>query len=95
MTSQNIQKNTENLNHIKIRFYTEPDLNWQNENRNRTYEDLNAFVLEKASLSLNKSGNRNIEFIKTLNRGIKADGSKHSHSWNLVERESLIQWLLK
>lgn len=95
LTSQNIQKNTEYLNHIKIRFYTEPDLNWQNENRNRTYEDLNAFVLEKASISLNESGNRNTEFIKTLNRGIKADGSKHSHSWNLVEREGLMQWLLK
>jgi hypothetical protein len=33
------------------------------------------------------------EFIKTENRGIRANGEIHPHSWSIVEKESLIKWI--
>lgn len=82
------------LKNIKIRFYCEPDLEWYLVNKNRTYEELNAFHLEKAYNSLLKSGAEKAEFIKTSNRGIDAIGNKKPHSWNLVEKENLLKWIL-
>lgn len=86
--------NIEYLKNVKIRFYCEPDLEWYLINKNRTYEELNAFHLEKAYSSLLKSGAEKAEFIKTSNRGIDEKGNKKPHSWNLIERESLLKWML-
>ncbi|PIF45282.1 hypothetical protein CLU96_2283 [Chryseobacterium sp. 52] len=82
------------LKNIKTRWYCEPDLKWQLENRNRTYEELNAYMLEKANESLLKLGNKNTELIRTENRGIRADGTKNPHSWNIVEPNELVKWML-
>lgn len=95
LISQNSIQNISQLTKIKTRFYCEPALDWQAENRNRTYEDLNAFKLEKAYKSLIQTGNQNIEFINTENRGIRANGQRHPHSWNIVGRESLVKWILE
>ncbi|PWB21998.1 alpha/beta hydrolase fold domain-containing protein [Flavobacterium sp. HTF] len=86
--------NIEYLKNVKIRFYCEPDLEWYLANKNRTYEELNAFHLEKAYNSLLKLGAEKAEFIKTSNRGIDANGNKKPHSWNLAERENLLKWIL-
>ncbi|ASW76107.1 hypothetical protein CJF12_18740 [Chryseobacterium piperi] len=94
LVSLNSLENIKDLRNIKVRLYCEPDLEWQMKNKNRKYEDLNAYKLEKAYLSLLDLGNQQAEFIKTKNRGIRANGKKHPHSWNIVERESLIQWIL-
>lgn len=95
LISQNSTKNIEYLTKIKTRFYTEPDLKWQSENRNRKYEDLNAYKLEKTFNSIQDLGSKKTEFIQTENRGIRANGQKHPHSWNIVESESLIKWILE
>lgn len=94
LISCNSKENIEYLKDIKIRFYCEPDLDWYLINKNRTYEELNAFHLEKAYDSLLNLGAKKIEFIKTSNRGFDAKGNKKPHSWNLVEREDLIKWIL-
>ena len=95
LISNNSIQNIEFLKNIKTRFYTEPDLDWQSENRNRKYEDLNAFKLEKTYNSLKQLGAKKTEFIKTENRGYRANGQKHPHSWNIVEKENLVDWILK
>lgn len=79
---------------IKIRLYCEPDLEWYWTNKKRTYEELNAFHLEKTYDSLLNLGAEKVEFIKTSNRGFDAKGNKKPHSWNLIEREDLIKWIL-
>jgi hypothetical protein len=86
--------NIEYLKNVKIRFYCEPDLEWYLINKNRTYEELNAFHLEKAYNSLLKSGAEKAEFIKTSNRGIDEKGNRKPHSWNLIEKESFLKWIL-
>ena len=95
LISCNSTNNIEHLKNIKTRFYCEPDLEWQKKNKNRTYEELNSYKLEKTYNALIKLGSKKTEFIKTKNRGIRANGQKHPHSWNIVERENLIKWILE
>ncbi|REC44618.1 hypothetical protein [Chryseobacterium pennipullorum] len=83
------------LKNIKTRFYCEPDLDWQQENKGRKFEDLNAFVLKKANETLFNLGSHTTEYIETKNRGIRANGKRHPHSWNIVEQEGLVQWMLE
>lgn len=95
LISQNSVDNIKFLKNIKVKFYTEPDLEWQSLNRHRKYEDLNAYKVEKTWEALKKLGNKKAEFIKTENLGIRANGEKHPHSWSIVEKEDLIKWLLE
>lgn len=94
LMSKNSNKNIQFLKNIKIRLYCEPDIEWQSSNRNRTYEDLNAFKLKKMASHLKAIGAKSVEFIETENRGFRANGQKHPHSWNIVEKESLVDWML-
>lgn len=94
LMSSNSLENLQYLRDVKTRFYCEPDLEWQQQNKNRKFEDLNAFVLKRANESLLNLGSRKTEYIETKNRGIRANGKKHPHSWNIVEREDLIRWML-
>ena len=93
--SKHSTNNIVNLKNTKLRFYCEPDIEWQSLNRKRNYEDLNAFKLKNAALDLNKIGAKKVEFIETKDRGYRANGEKHPHTWNLVEQKSLVNWMLK
>lgn len=95
LISCNSMYNIEYLKDIKIRFYCEPALEWQMENKNRKYEELNAYQLEKTYLALVQCGSRKAELIKTKNRGIRANGEKNPHSWSIVEKENLVGWILE
>ncbi|AKK73884.1 hypothetical protein OK18_15840 [Chryseobacterium gallinarum] len=94
MTSNSVE-NIQYLKNIKTRFYCEPDLDWQQQNKGRKFEDLNAFVLKKANEALVNLGNHTAEYIETKNRGIRANGKKHPHSWNIVEQKGLVKWMLE
>lgn len=95
LISNNSTENIQYLKNIKTRFYCEPDLDWQLQFKNRKYEDLNAFKLERANNSLIQLGSSQTEFIKTENRGFRSNGQRHPHSWNIVDRESLVKWILE
>lgn len=93
LETQNIN-NLVNLKDIKVRFYTEPDLEWWKENRKNDYEDLNAFYLKKLSRKLKfEFENKNIELIETENKGYRANGERHPHSWRIVDKKDLIKWM--
>lgn len=93
LETQNIE-NLNSLRKLKIRFYTEPDLKWWKEHRKNDFEDLNAFYLEKLSNKLKEEfGNENIELIKTENKGYRADGERHPHSWAIVNEKDLMKWM--
>lgn len=89
----NIQ-NLKGLEKLKIRFYTEPDLKWWNEHAKNDYNDLNAFYIQKLSNQLKvEFGKDNIELIKTENRGYRANGERHPHSWSIVNEKDLVNWM--
>ena len=93
--TQNIN-NLKGLEHLKIRLYTEPDTKWWSKNRKNDYEDLNAFYLQNLSEKLKSEfGKNNIELIKTKNRGYRANGERHPHSWSIVDEKDLVNWMLK
>lgn len=85
--------NARTLSDLAVRAYTEPDIQWWMENRGADYYGMNA--LDAASLirHLKLLGNTRAELIVTSGRGYRADGSRHPHSWSIVDQPDLAQWL--
>ncbi|MDX6747060.1 hypothetical protein SHK09_09685 [Polaribacter sp. PL03] len=40
-------------------------------------------------------GGDNIKLINTKNRGYRANGERHPHSWSIVDEKDLINWILE
>lgn len=90
-------KNIDNLRKLKdkkIRFYTEPDTTWWKENRMADYEQINAYHIKSLSKTLKESNFKNVEYIPTQNRGYRANGDRHPHSWSIVNKKDLMKWIL-
>lgn len=93
LETKNIE-NLKNLEKLKIRFYTEPDLKWWQDNRKNDYEDLNAYYIKNLSDKLKTEfGSENIELIETENKGYRANGERHPHSWAIVNEKDLLKWM--
>lgn len=87
--------NLKNLKNTRIRMYTEPDTLWWKENRMADYEQTNAYLIKNLSERLKESEFKNIEYIPTENRGYRANGERHPHSWAIVGTDNLINWMLE
>jgi hypothetical protein len=87
--------NIRNLKNVKIRFYSEPDTVWWKENRKADFDQMNAFYLERLSMLLKKSNFKQVEYISTENKGYRANGDRHPHSWSIVDKDKLVEWILK
>ena len=90
-------KNISNLKYLKdlkIRFYTEPDLLWWKTNRNNDKEDLNAFFIEELYKNLKIKDFSNVEFITTQYKGYRIDGTRHPHSWSIVNKDELLKCIV-
>lgn len=88
-------ENIKHLKNIKIRFYSEPDTTWWKENRMADFDQMNAFYLQRLSKLLKKSNFKYIEYIPTENKGYRANGDRHPHSWSIVDKDDLIEWILE
>lgn len=94
-TSQtNAINNLKSLKNIKIRLYTEPDTIWWRENRMEDYDQTNAYYIKRLSETLEKSGFDKVEYIHTENMGFRANGERHPHSWSIVDKNDLMNWIL-
>ncbi|MGH1366292.1 MAG: hypothetical protein ACRBF0_22215 [Calditrichia bacterium] len=89
---------TVNLTHLEdmqIRFYSEPDTAWWKKNRQTDYEGTNAFYIEKLAIELKKQyGDNAVEYIATKNKGYRNNGERHPHSWSIVDKQSLMDWMI-
>ncbi len=91
----NSTKNISNLNDVKIRLYSEPDTIWWKQNRQAEYEDMNAYYVAQLANDLGKLyGAEHVTYIKTENRGYRANGDRHPHSWAIVDERDLVNWIL-
>ncbi len=86
--------NLKDLENTKLRFYTEPDKIWWKEYMGADYEQLNAFHIKRLSEFLT-ANNFDMEYIPTQNKGFRANGDRHPHSWSIVDKEDLLQWMLE
>lgn len=87
--------NAKYLEHIPIRIYTDPDIEWQLKNRYVDYYDMN--VLGQAAMinQLNQAGNDKAELVVALGKGYRADGRRHPHSWSIVDAADLTKWMIR
>jgi len=87
--------NLSNLDGLKIRFYSEPDTLWWKENRNNKPTDLNAHWIGKLAAQLKKELTKSsVEYITTENKGYRANGDRHPHSWSIVDQKDLLNWII-
>lgn len=82
------------LKNTALRCYTEPDVNWWIETRRKDYYAMNAIDMAALVNELKIMGNLQAELITTQNKGYRKDGSKHPHSWNIVDERELIDWFI-
>ena len=93
-SASNYTANLSNLKNTKIRFYTEPDVNWWKVNRKTNFEQTNAYYIQQLSESLKKRDFKNVAYITTENKGYRANGDRHPHSWSIIDTENLMNWIL-
>ena len=84
--------NAKAFKNIYVRCYTEPDVNWWIENRGRDYYGMNAIDLAALVNQLKILGSKKAELITTTDKGVREDGSRHPHSWSIVDEKELIEW---
>lgn len=77
---------------IVFRAYTEPDIQWWMENRGKDYYGMNALDLAAMVNQLKLMGNERAELITTTGKGYHPDGTRHPHSWSIVDEAELIDW---
>ena len=87
--------NVQKKKNTKIRLYTEPDTLWWKKHRMADFEQMNAFYIKELSERLKEQGFENVEYIATHNKGYRANGERHPHSWAIVDKKDLIDWILK
>lgn len=75
-----------------VRMYHELDPMWSMKERGRPITDENGIVGCEFIYNLYSSGNKNAEVILTQNRGSRLDGTRHPHSWNIVDEKAFIDW---
>jgi hypothetical protein len=83
------------LRNIAIRAYTELDVQWWMETRRKSYYEMNAVDLAGLINELNIMGNNRATLITTRDKGFRPDGSRHPHSWSIVDERALIDWFVE
>lgn len=87
--------NAKYLARTPLRIYTEPGIEWQLQNRGRDLYDLNCTDLSALINLLHTMGNTRAELIVTHDKGIRPDGSKHPHSWSIMDSEGCLVWIME
>jgi hypothetical protein len=78
---------------IPIRIYHETDVMWYIKERCRDITDENIIVGSQLINFLYNHGNKNAILIETKDKGKRADGRRHPHSWSIADPKETIEWL--
>lgn len=87
--------NAKAFKNIYLCCYTEPDVNWWIENRGRDYYGMNAIDLAALVNQLKILGSKKAELIPTIGKGFREDGTRHPHSWTIVDEKELVEWFIR
>jgi len=93
--SDDTTKNFLQFKDIAIRAYTEPDVNWWIDARRKDYYSMNAIDMAALINNLKIAGNENAQLIITNDEGYLPDGTRHPHSWSIIDEREMIDWFLK
>ncbi|KGL62701.1 hypothetical protein [Polaribacter sp. Hel1_85] len=87
--------NAQYLKDIPIRMYTDLDVNWLMNERGRDLYDWNGTDIVAMINDLKLMGNKDANVIITTEKGIKLDGTKHPHSWSIMDNQDCFDWIEK
>lgn len=82
------------LQNMAVRVYHDADVVWMLQNRRRSFRDMNAFASSELINSLLQQGNTRAEYMPGKT-GYRNDGSRHPHTWSIVDEVELVQWVRK
>lgn len=85
--------NAKFLKTVPLRIYSDPDIEWAIKNRQRDLYDMNAPDQTAMIVELKLQGNKNAEYVNALGKGYRLDGTRHPHSWSLVNSGECIKWI--
>jgi hypothetical protein len=85
--------NAKYLLKIPTKIYCDPDINWHLKNRQRDYYHINASDQTALINFLKLSGNKNAEFKSCIGKGYRLDGTRHPHSWSIIDTNDCIKWI--
>lgn len=97
-TFSNAEKDGGNAKYLKtipVRIYNDVDVNWWLTNRNINLYDMNALDQSALINFLHRNGNEKAEFINAFGKGYRLEGTRHPHSWSIVDPNDCIKWLMK
>ena len=87
--------NERHLYRTPVRVYHDVDIPWIIESRRRSALDANFLASSELISRLRVLGNERAEFIQSAIPGMRNDGRRHPHSWNIVDGKECIAWMLK
>ena len=85
--------NERSLTGIAVRTYHDVDVSWFIQNRGRSLYETNMLDGSELISRLVSLGNREAEFITSKIPGRRSNGTRHPHSWNIVDEVDLVQWI--
>lgn len=92
------EKNGGNAIYLKntpIRIYADVDVNWHLTQRQTDLYNINALDQTAMINQLRIAGNEQAEFINAIGKGYRSNGTRHPHSWSIVEPVELMDWIKK
>lgn len=92
--AENDGGNAKYLLNIPVRIYNDVDPIWWMQNRDLDMYSMNALDQTAMIVFLTDRGNKQAEFINAFQKGYRIEGNRHPHSWNIVEPNDCIQWIL-
>ncbi len=75
------------------KIYCDPDINWHLNNRQRDYYHINAADQTALINYLTLNGNKNADFKPCVGKGYRLDGTRHPHSWSIIDTEDCLKWI--
>jgi hypothetical protein len=94
--SDTARRNVRYLAKVPIRIFSEPEINWQLKNRNRSLYDLNVLDCSAMINTLVLMGNEEASLTVTTEKGYrKATGNRNPHSWSIADGSDIVEWLLQ
>ncbi|WP_212003049.1 hypothetical protein [Chitinophaga sp. HK235] len=81
------------LTKVPVRIYNDTDVNWWIQNRSVDLYDMNALDQSAAINWLRQHGNTQADFINAFGKGYRPDGSRHPHSWSIVDAKECVDWI--
>ncbi len=85
--------NAKYLIHTPVRVHHDADIVWQIENRRRSFYDMNEPQASAMINYLRLNGNDRAEFVLADRPALRSSGSRHPHSWSVIEEVGCILWV--